>query len=145
MTQLKLNTHRKINEIVVHCSATAEGKDVTVDAIRRYHIIHRGWKDIGYHFVIYRDGTVHAGRDIDVAGAHCAGHNARSIGVCYIGGCAADGTTPKDTRTLAQRESLVRLLTELRRIYPKAAIHSHSDFAAKACPSFNATQEYAAL
>lgn len=143
--QLKLKSSRAINEIIVHCSATAEGKDVTVDAIRKYHIVHRGWKDIGYHFVIYRDGSIHAGRDVDVVGAHCANHNAHSIGVCYIGGLASDGKTPKDTRTPEQRKALKKLLTALRRLYAKAKIHSHRDFANKACPCFNATQEYAAL
>ena len=147
MTQgLKLKTSRTINEIIIHCSATPEGKDVTVEQIRRWHVNHRGWKDIGYHFVIYRNGTISPGRDINVAGAHCLRHNAHSIGVCYVGGTTADSTrTPKDTRTPEQKRALVELLTELRRLYPEASIHSHSDFANKACPSFDATREYAAL
>lgn len=132
---------RKITEIIVHCSATAEGKDFTIADITRWHK-QRGFSTIGYHYVVYRDGSVHNGRDIDVSGAHCTGHNANSIGVCYIGGCAADNLTPKDTRTSAQKESLLKLLKKLRTLYPKAKIHGHRDFANKACPSFDATKEY---
>jgi hypothetical protein len=91
-------TSRKINEIIVHCSATPEGKDYSVADIRKWHI-QRGFGDIGYHYVIYRDGTVHKGRSIGKIGAHTSGHNSYSIGICYIGGCASDGKTAKDTRT----------------------------------------------
>lgn len=135
---------RTINEIIVHCSATPEGKDYTVKQIDQWHR-QRGFDCIGYHYVVYRDGTVHKGRDEQRIGAHCKGHNANSIGVCYIGGCATDGKTPKDTRTAAQKAALVKLLRELRQRYPKAIIHGHRDFAAKACPSFDATKEYAVL
>lgn len=132
---------RSINEIIVHCSATAEGKDFTVEQIRQWHL-QRGFNDIGYHYVIYRDGSIHKGREESKIGAHCKGHNNHSIGVCYIGGCAADGKTPKDTRTEKQKVSLLSLLRELKRKYPKASIHSHKDYANKACPSFDATKEY---
>ena len=96
---------RKINLIIVHCSATPEGKDFTVDDITRWHKA-RGFKTIGYHYVIYRDGSIHKGRPVSEEGAHCVGHNKNSIGVCYIGGLAADGKTPKDTRTDSQKSSL---------------------------------------
>ena len=89
---------RKIDEIIIHCAATPEGKAFTVADIDAWHK-KRGFKCIGYHFVIYLDGSVHEGRALEEAGAHCLGHNANSIGICYIGGCAADGKTPKDTRT----------------------------------------------
>ena len=135
---------RKINEIIVHCSATPEGKDYSVDTIRQWHL-QRGFSDIGYHYVIYRDGSIHTGRDESVIGAHCTGHNTNSIGVCYIGGCASDGKTPKDTRTTEQKQSLVKLLKELKTKYPKASIHGHRDFANKACPSFDATKEYSSI
>ena len=127
---------RDIREIIVHCSATPEGKHFTVADIDAWHK-KRGFKCIGYHFVIYLDGKVNVGRNIEEIGAHCLGHNANSIGICYIGGCAADGKTPKDTRTEAQKASLVRLITELRRRFPNASVHGHNEFAAKACPSFN--------
>lgn len=127
---------RSIGEIILHCSATPEGKDYTVAQIDQWHRA-RGFNGIGYHYVIYRDGSVHSGRSTEVAGAHCTGHNARSIGVCYIGGCAADGKTPKDTRTAAQRAALEKLVKELLRRYPGATVHGHNEFANKACPSFN--------
>lgn len=135
---------RNIKEIIVHCSATAEGKDFTVAQIRQWHL-QRGFTDIGYHYVIYRDGSVHVGRSEEVSGAHCTGHNTISIGVCYIGGCASDGKTPKDTRTAAQKAALVKLLKELKVKYPNARIYPHYKFANKACPSFNAEKEYSSL
>ncbi len=127
---------REINEIILHCAATPEGRDFTVGDIDRWHR-QRKFDGIGYHYVIYRDGSVHKGRAVERRGAHCTGHNAHSIGVCYIGGCAADGKTPKDTRTPAQRASLEKLVKELLRQYPGATVHGHNEFAAKACPSFN--------
>ena len=132
---------RNINKIIVHCSATPEGKAFSVDDIRRWHL-QRGFADIGYHFVIYLDGSVHVGRPLAKAGAHCKGHNAHSVGVCYIGGVASDGKTPKDTRTDAQKASLVKLITELRQQFPNASVHGHREFANKACPCFDARKEY---
>lgn len=134
-------SHRRINEIIIHCTATPEGKDYSLTEIRRWHKA-RGYSDIGYHYVIDRRGHILEGRDVDIIGAHCQGHNQHSIGVCYIGGCAKDGVTPKDTRTLAQKAALLSLLADLKKLYPKATIHGHRDFANKACPSFDATREY---
>lgn len=132
---------RQIKEIIVHCTATRAGVNVTVEDIRRWHR-QQGWSDIGYHYVVYRDGSVHEGRDVNIAGAHCLGHNTYSIGVAYVGGVARDGKTPADTRTVAQAEGLERLMVELRRLYPQAKIYGHRDFAAKACPSFDARKCY---
>lgn len=132
---------RHITEIIVHCSATPEGKDFTVADITRWHK-QRKFVTIGYHYVIYRNGEVYNGRPEAQIVAHCSGHNVNSIGVCYIGGVAKDGKTPKNTRTSAQKLALERLLKHLKECFPKAAIHGHRDFAAKACPSFDATQEY---
>lgn len=126
---------REINRIILHCSATPEGKDYTVADIDRWHKAN-GWQGIGYHYVVYRDGSVHNGRDLAVAGAHTSGYNKNSIGVCYIGGVAADGKTPKDTRTPAQRRALRVLVESLQKQFPQATIHGHYEFAAKACPSF---------
>ncbi len=131
---------RKINEIIVHCTATQDGKNIKVEDINRWHK-ERGWNMIGYHYVVYLDGTIHQGRSEDQIGAHCLKHNTNSIGVVYVGGLDANGK-PKDTRTEAQKQGLRKLLTELKNKYPKAAIHSHKDFAPKACPSFDATEEY---
>lgn len=132
---------RKINEIIVHCAATPDGKNFKAADIDRWHR-ERNMKCIGYHYVVDLDGTVEPGRPESEIGAHCLGHNQNSIGVCYVGGLAADGKTPKDTRTAAQKEALLALLKKLRAKYPKASIHGHRDFAAKACPSFDATTEY---
>lgn len=134
---------RKITEIILHCAATPEGKDFTVADIDRWHRA-RKFNGIGYHYVIYRDGTVHAGRPVERSGAHCTGHNAQSVGVCYIGGCATDGKTPKDTRTPAQRAALTSLVKKLLKQYPGATVHGHNEFVAKACPSFNVKEWLAA-
>lgn len=141
LTKLPTKSCRNINELIVHCSATPEGKSFTTSDIKKSHLA-RGFSDIGYHYIIYLDGSVHEGRSVDKIGAHCVNHNSKSIGICYIGGVAKDGKTPKDTRTLAQKESLVKLLKDLLVLYPKASIHGHRDFANKACPSFDATREY---
>ena len=135
-------TKRYIKEIIVHCSATRIGRDYTVENIRNWHK-QRGFSDIGYHYVIYRDGSVHEGRDVNIIGAHCVNHNSYSIGVCYIGGCKMDGHSPADTRTEEQKAALITLLRKLKQMYPYAKIHGHRDFANKACPSFDATKEYA--
>lgn len=131
---------RKITKIIVHCSATPEGRDYTVADIDRWHK-QRGWKGIGYHFVIYRDGSVHPGRKIEEIGAHCVGQNANSIGICYIGGLAADGKTPKDTRTPAQKAALRSLINELKAKFPGITVHGHREFANKACPCFDVRTE----
>ena len=139
---------RMINKIIIHCSATPEGKDYTVDDIRRWHK-QQGWSDIGYHYVVYRNGDVVNGRDVDIQGAHCAdnGGNINSIGICYIGGCARDGKTPKDTRTDAQKLALLNLLLDLKKLYPHAVILGHRDLDdhGKLCPSFDAKKEYRLL
>ena len=132
---------RLVKEIIIHCSATREDQQVSVDTIRDWHLA-KGWNDIGYHFYVDLDGTINKGRDIDKMGAHCKGHNRNSIGICYCGGVEADGKTPKDTRTQEQKDSLLNVLKTLKAMYPEAVIYSHNEFAAKACPSFDATEEY---
>lgn len=146
---------RNIKYIIVHCSATAEGKDFKAKDIDKWHR-QRGFTCIGYHYVIDIDGKIETGRPESQVGAHCKGYNSVSIGVCYIGGVAKDGKTPKDTRTAAQKDSLRRLLIELKRKYPSAVICGHRDMSPdlnhdgkiepsewmKACPSFDAKTEY---
>ena len=135
---------RQINKIIVHCAATREDRDFTVEDITRWHKA-RGFATIGYHYVIYRDGSIHEGRPLEQVGAHCVGQNKHSIGICYIGGCASDGKTPKDTRTPEQKEAMLSLLRRLKAQFPNATIHGHRDFVAKACPSFDATSEFRSL
>lgn len=136
---------RKITKIIVHCSATPEGKDYSVNTIRDWHLA-RGWRDIGYHFVIYRNGEIAEGRPIEQSGAHTKGENYCSIGICYIGGVEAekkDGKwPPKDTRTADQVAALQDLLCQLKEQYPAAVVYGHRDFSSKACPSFDAKTEY---
>ena len=152
-TSLK-KSRRTINEIIIHCSATKEGEDYSVADITKWHK-RRGFTTIGYHYVVYRDGSVHEGRNINISGAHCSGHNTRSIGICYIGGLAQDGKT-KDTRTEKQKKALLALLKDLKKLYPKAKIIGHRDTSPdrngngiiepfewiKGCPCFDAKTEY---
>ena len=100
---------RTIKEIIIHCADTPEGRDDKAADIDRWHK-QRGFDRIGYHYVIDLDGTIEAGRDPDCIGAHCKGHNTNSIGICYIGGADRDTLKPKDTRTYAQKASLLLLL-----------------------------------
>ena len=134
---------RNINKIIVHCSATKEGKAFTANDITRWHK-QRGFATIGYHYVVLLDGTIQQGRAEMVMGAHCKGHNANSIGICYIGGLDENGNS-KDTRTPEQKKSLLELLKRLKKDYPNATIHGHREFANKDCPCFDAKNEYKTL
>lgn len=132
---------RKVTDsVVIHCSATPEGRDNSAADIRAWHKA-RGFEDIGYHYVIRLDGTVEAGRREDLVGAHCREHgmNRRSVGICYVGGMSADMKYPKDTRTDAQKKSMKTLVDKLRNKYsiPAGRVFGHRDFARKACPSFD--------
>jgi N-acetylmuramoyl-L-alanine amidase len=132
---------RRIDKIIVHCTATPEGREVSVKEIDRWHR-ERGFKCIGYHYVIGLDGKVSEGRPIEEIGAHCTGQNSHSVGVCYVGGIDRFGL-PADTRTLQQCVAMRELLASLKERFPKAMIYGHRDFARKACPCFDAAKEYA--
>lgn len=136
---------RYINDIIVHCSDTPAHMNVTVDDIRAWHRA-RGFSDIGYHYVIYRDGSVHYGRKVNYAGAHCKGHNAHSIGVCWIGGHGDDPNKKEyqDNRTDAQKAALKQLLARLMKMY-HCKVHGHRDYAPRACPCFDVHAEYDAI
>ena len=136
---------RKVNKIIIHCTATPEGREHDVADIRRWHL-KRGFNDIGYHYLIHIDGTIEEGRPINKQGAHCSKQNKGSIGLCYVGGMSKDMKKAKDTRTQAQKDSLIKLMHELIYKYNKdMTIHGHNEFANKACPSFNVQEEYANL
>ncbi|WP_303023021.1 N-acetylmuramoyl-L-alanine amidase [Duncaniella muris] len=129
-------SRRTISKIILHCTATPEGRDFSVEQVRQWHLA-RGFSDIGYHYLVGRDGTIYAGRPESVVGAHCTGQNTCSIGVSYVGGEEADGShRPKDTRTHAQKKALRELVASLQKKYPGATVHCHNEFANKACPSF---------
>ena len=135
---------RKINKIIVHCTATPEGRYVSVDDIRRWHL-DRGWSDIGYHYVIDLYGMIHEGRPLYRSGAHTKGHNSDSIGITYVGGMSSDMSCSMDTRTDEQKETLDFFLKYLKNIHPNAEIFGHRDFSNKDCPSFDARSEYKSI
>lgn len=137
-------SRRNITEIIVHCTATPEGMACNVNDIRKWHK-QQGWSDIGYHYVVYLDGTVHVGRNIDTIGAHCKKHNTNSIGICYVGGTDKAGRS-KDTRTEKQKAALLSVIYSMKMLYPQAAIYGHHDFdPRKDCPCFDAKKEYKRL
>tara|TARA_R110001632_G_scaffold59062_3_gene143680 strand:+ start:7399 stop:7824 length:426 start_codon:yes stop_codon:yes gene_type:complete len=135
---------REINKIILHCSATREGQDISTETIKGWHVNDRGWSDIGYHYIVLLDGTVDQGRPVKRQGAHVRGYNKDSIGVCYVGGLDAD-MNPKDTRTDLQKDSLTELISYLMDSYEDATLHGHNEFSSKACPSFNVEEEYKEL
>ena len=129
--------YRRIDLIVIHCSATRATQRYTVDDCRRDHRA-RGFADIGYHYYITQDGVVHRGRPLHTEGAHAYGYNRHSIGICYEGGLDANGR-PADTRTDAQKDTLSKLLNRLQHDYPQARITGHRDLPGvkKECPCFD--------
>jgi N-acetyl-anhydromuramyl-L-alanine amidase AmpD len=145
---------RAVNKIVIHCSATREGVNVSATTIDGWHR-KRGFDQIGYHYVIGLDGAIQAGRPVNVMGAHVGGGgNRASIGIAYIGGVDAN-LKAKDTRTEAQKAALIKIIKILKNIYPEASIHGHRDYSKdkdgdgveahefmKMCPCFNAEVEY---
>ena len=137
---------RKIDLIVIHCSATREDRCFTefdLDVCHR----RRGFNGPGYHFYIRKDGRIVSTRPVEKIGAHAKGHNATSIGICYEGGLDENGR-PADTRTTAQRFALLDLLTILKHQYPEAQILGHYQLSAtihKACPCYDPRKEYLGL
>ena len=135
-----------VSYIIIHCTATRETQDYTPEQLKHDHM-QRGFIDVGYHFYIRKDGSVTQHRRLNEVGAHCRPFNRCSIGVCYEGGLDANGK-PKDTRTIAQRGSLVKLLIELKQKFPKAAIRGHNEMPGaipKECPNFRPSTEFAFL
>lgn len=134
---------RTINEIIIHCTGTIPSNSTTVEAVRNYHVKHNGWKDIGYHYLIYLDGSIHQGRPIDQSGAHTKNHNSTTIGVCYVGGLDSN-KKPKDTRTPEQVEALHKLVEALKVCFPTIKkVSGHYMYDNKACPSFDVRKEFA--
>lgn len=143
---------RHIDEIVIHATATnpswyadKDAADV-VKEIRRWHTTERSWSDIGYHFVVHRNGQIAAGRPITRSGAHTRGHNKTTIGIALVGGrggCADD--VFMDNFTADQARELQALIESLQQEFPTiSTISGHNDYATKACPCFDVGQWVAA-
>ncbi len=145
--------HFPIRRLVVHCSATPPSMDIGVETIRGWHRA-KGWADVGYHYVIRRDGTVEKGRHETRPGAHVAGFNTGSLGICLVGGVREDNVNAANANfTAEQLGALRRLLHELKERHPGAAIMGHRDLSpdrngngridkgewVKDCPAFNVT------
>lgn len=128
---------RKISRLIVHCAATRPSMDIGAAEIRQWHR-GNGWNDIGYHYVIRRNGVIEAGRAESVPGAHAAGHNSDTIGICLVGGLDQAGQ-PAPLFEPAQMKTLAELLERLRQTYPGAEVLGHRDLPGvrKACPSFD--------
>lgn len=133
---------RYINEIIIHCTATEEGKNYCVQDVSAWHRA-RGFAGCGYHYLIHIDGTIEAGRALWEPGAHCSGHNKTSIGLCYVGGLR--NGVASDTRTAEQRAAMTNLLTRLSHQFSLMRIVGHNHYANKACPCFQAQVEYSYL
>lgn len=137
---------RTIKLIVIHCSATRSDRPFPPAALEAAHRA-RGFRGIGYHFYITRDGRLHHTRPIAEIGAHAFGFNLHSIGICYEGGLSPEGV-PADTRTTFQKAALLDVLTILKRMFPQAVIKGHYQLSTdirKACPCFDAETEYCKL
>lgn len=149
----------RLLRLVVHCTATPEGREVSSEEIRRWHTAPkgsggRGWKQVGYTDMVHLDGTVerlvpnNGDGTVDpwevTNGA--AGYNSTSLHVVYVGGVAKDGKTPEDTRTDEQKRALERYVRDFRYAHPGADIVGHRDLdPSKACPSYDVRKEYAKL
>ena len=133
---------RDIDYIVIHCAATKPSMDVPIERVKKWHL-DRGWSDIGYHYYITRDGEIHKGRKLSTIGAHVRGYNSKSIGICYEGGIDESGE-PEDNRTKEQKKSLLKVVQILKFVFSGAIVQGHRDFpnVNKACPSFDAKNEY---
>lgn len=127
---------RTINQIVVHYTATPENRHVTVQQIDQWHRA-RGWKKIGYHYVIYLDGSVNEGRKESEIGAHVKNHNRNSIGVCFVGGLKEGQKGGSNTMNAAQESALIKLLKDLTKRYSGAVVLGHKDLQATQCPAFD--------
>ena len=137
---------REINKLIVHCTATPEFIDFTLEDVIGWHVKGNGWSDIGYHYLIKLDGTVELGRPVKKPGAHVAGHNKDSIGIAYVGGMDNQMEEWIDTRTDEQKDSLFNLLMDLKFEFPNAVVYGHNDFTdKKVCPCFDAKKEYSEI
>ena len=132
---------RKINEVIIHCTASKPSSAITTLDVKAWHIA-RGFSDIGYHYIIDLDGRLYHCRPEIEQGAHCKGHNANSIGIAYIGGLDDVTGKPADTRTKAQRMKLNSLILDICSRHNILAIWGHNRYAVVDCPCFDVIREY---
>lgn len=130
---------RAIDTIIIHCTDTKLSNPTTTNDLYRWHVEEKGWSHIGYHFYIDQKGKVYACRPIEMIGAHAKGYNASSIGICLEGGVSETTGKHADTRTLAQRGSLITLIEKLAQQYSIQTnnIIGHNEISSKACPCFD--------
>ena len=129
---------RAIHRVVVHCSYTPPSMDIGAETIKDWHVNDNGWDDIGYHYVITREGQVEKGRALETPGAHVRGHNGDTIGICLIGGMTDDKSAPDCNFTHWQWDALDVLLNELEGRFGRLDVVGHRDLdPKKACPCFD--------
>jgi N-acetylmuramoyl-L-alanine amidase len=131
---------RQVKKIILHCTATVEGQEFDITDVDRWHK-KRGWKSVGYHYLIKQDGTLQVGRSLDEVGSHAKGENSDSIGIVYVGGLDAN-KEPKDTMTAYQELTLMELIFSLRTVFHWMPVHGHNEYSSKACPSFDVQEKY---
>ena len=125
--------------LVVHCSATKPSMDIGLREIKRWHVDDNGWRDVGYHYIIRRNGEVELGRSNRDTGAHAAGYNHKSISLCMVGGMAEDNSA-ENNFTAQQWTALLDLVKQIKVDYPEADVIGHNEISEKECPSFDVQQ-----
>lgn len=131
-----------INEVVLHCTDTPWGREVDIKEVRAWHTRGNGWQDVGYHYLIKLDGTLQVGRALNCIGAHVKGHNARTIGVAYVGGRDRKGEAA-DTMTCEQEETFEHLFFALQLTLGRGLeLTGHNDHSSKACPGFKVREKW---
>lgn len=133
-----MNKRKTTDKIIIHCSATPAYMDVGADRIRKWHKA-RGFDDIGYHFVVTRDGWIEEGRRVDYVGAHCKGQNSRSVGICMVGGVNGAGK-PENNFTIGQFKACQELIVSICSWYDIKELAGHNEYSSKACPSFEVSE-----
>ena len=131
-----MEPRKSTDYIVIHCAATKASMDIGLTEIRKWHVQDNGWRDVGYHYIIRRNGEVELGRSIRDTGAHAAGYNHKSVSVCMVGGMAEDNSA-ENNFTAHQWTALLDLVKQLKSNYPDADVIGHNEISEKECPSFD--------
>lgn len=143
---VKFKKRLRTEHIVVHCSATKPSKNIGVRDIRLWHKSN-GWLDVGYHYIIRRNGVIEEGRSHESIGAHAKGINDKSVGICLVGGCSEETGAPEANYTEEQMQALLVLLTRLTTVeYPDAKVIGHRDVdSSKECPCFDVSTWFSSV